>query len=117
MDKSLLNIFLGRPGIAQKALNRDGVLPPSPFMNLSSTSSSSASLLLSVPDSFDLGDLRPETLHRSSGAAILVVVLKAAAFGLEGSMLCAARSALMLLGSSVVFFSPLFVAAAARACS
>jgi len=109
MDKNLLNILFGRVGRAQKDLNFEVLLSPSDCRSLSSKSSS-ANFILSV-ETLDFGDLRPETLHWSS-AGMLVVVLNVVV-GLEGSILCAASSALMLLGSSVTLPLPM----AALACS
>lgn len=83
MDHNLLNILLGLVGRAQRALSLEFLLIPSGFISFPSNSSSSASFILKV-DILDFGDLRPETLHWSS-AALVVVVLNGGG-GLEGSI-------------------------------
>lgn len=85
MDHNLLNILLGRLGSEGTALSLDDLSVP--FAYLTSKLSSSASFILRV-EMFDFGVRRPETLHWSS--APLVICLD--------DSLCAARSALILLG-------------------
>lgn len=109
-DHNLLKIRFGREGREQRALNLEGLEIPLGCIPFSFKSSSSASFICNV-EILDFGDFNPEMLSWSS-AWTLVVVLNGAG-GFDGSILWAARSAFMLLGSSVT----LLPAIVALACS